>query len=135
MIAAVDQGGGGTAQPARGTIEPGSSAESDQSTPSNLSAPLRANRIATSAWSWASTLTPNRPVRRMIARRSEPRSRETRIIGGPIDSDVNALTVVPCGRRSSKAVMTATGVQTLAMTSRNPRATWSRTVSFTDPPA
>ncbi|GAA3369546.1 hypothetical protein GCM10017744_089660 [Streptomyces antimycoticus] len=39
-------------------------------------------------------------------------------MGGCIESDAKALTVVPCGRRPSIAVTTVTGVATPAITSR-----------------
>src|SRR6476620_2264990 len=53
----------------------------------------------------------------MIPRSSEVRSSETRTMGGAIDKDAKALTVVPCGRSPSIAVTTETGVQTAAITS------------------
>ncbi|KQS54766.1 hypothetical protein ASG36_20160 [Geodermatophilus sp. Leaf369] len=57
---------------------------------------------------------------RTRASRSDPRSRDTSTIGGSIDNDAKAETVVPCGTPSADtAVTTDTGVATPAITSRN----------------
>jgi hypothetical protein len=98
-----------------------------QATSANLSSPFLANAVAKSCWPTARTFTPNRPVSAMIFSRSERWSSETRIIGGSSESDENALTVVPCGLRSTCEVTTVTGVGTRASVSlKTVASTWSR---------
>ncbi|UUU37446.1 hypothetical protein JIX56_40665 [Streptomyces sp. CA-210063] len=46
-------------------------------------------------------------------------SSDTSTLGGVREGEAKALTVVPCGRRTSRAVTTATGEATAAMASRN----------------
>ena len=71
-----------------------------------------------SAWSSASTLIPIRPDARtrpiIPPRLSSARS----TMGGVIDSDANAETVVPVGTPSTEVVTTVTGAATRAMASR-----------------
>ena len=88
--------------------------------PANLPTPsCVANFSASVDWLLLRTLSPNAPDSRTSWSSSEDRSRDTRTMGGFIDSEAKALTVVPCGRPSAIAVTTDTGVATPAMTSRN----------------
>ena len=89
-------------------------------TPWNLPSPfLVANLSAASCWSLASMFTPNLRDSVTSSRVSEPRSSETRTIGGSIDSERKALTVVPAGDPPFIEVTTATGVATCAITFLN----------------
>src|SRR3954470_6780960 len=88
-------------------------------TPWNLPAPpFLAKASASADWAEPSTFTPNRRDSRTSASSSDALSRATSTIGGSIDRDAKALTVVPCGSPPAIAVTTDTGVATPAITSR-----------------
>ena len=53
-------------------------------------------------------------------------------MGGSNESEANALTVVPCGRSSARAVTTETGVHTDAITARNAASSTTLGRSFAE---
>ena len=89
------------------------------STPSNLSPPLRAKRIASSPWSSPRMLTANAPVPAIAAPVADSRFMQTSSIGGSSASEVTALAVVPWRRPSAVVVMTVTPLAKWPMTLRN----------------
>lgn len=86
----------------------------------NLSGALRASAWDIAAPVPARKLTAKEPWWRTAASVAEPRSRQTRSIGGSMDSAVTVLVVVPVGRPvSSLVVTTATALGSEPKTCRN----------------
>ena len=116
--------------PSRRSIRPRRPAGADRpqvpADPVNFERPLTANAMASTCCPCASTLMPKRSVVVTTPSRSDDRASDTRTIGGSIDSEAKALTVVPCGRPWSRAVTTDTGVQTSVIAARNAPARSSR---------
>ena len=117
VVPAVDEPGRGTASQRRLPSSRGRPRSELQRTPANFSPPFLAKQRAMSAWSWLSTLTPNRLTARTRASSREARSRLTTIIGGLTDKDMKALTVVPWGPPGVVVVTTTTVLLTRAMDS------------------
>src|SRR6478609_3255172 len=88
-------------------------------TAAKRSAPRVANSAATSLWPLARMLTPSGDPTDSSLSSVERLSRETSSIGGCMDSDMKALTVLPCGSSPAYVVTTATGLATCRMAALN----------------